>query len=220
MASYNSQVDDWIDDGKLILLRNWRQEGYSLKDISNKIGVDPKTLYDWRKEYPEIEAALKEGKEIIDYKVQDALLKTALGYKTKESKVTFELLPDPQSGEAKMVKTKMEVIEKEVPPNVASIQYWLNNRNPDKWKRNRDNIIDINEEDQTIQISVIRAGSKQDESDDKWNEEIKIEKTKENKKEKKTHKSDEINRNNEQNESKGNSLKEDDVDYWPDDWSE
>ena len=37
-----------------------------------------------KKQYPDIDKALKAGREIIDYKVENALLKSALGYKTKE----------------------------------------------------------------------------------------------------------------------------------------
>lgn len=42
------------------------------------MGISAATLYDWQAKYAEISDALKKGKEVVDYEVENALLKKAL----------------------------------------------------------------------------------------------------------------------------------------------
>lgn len=42
------------------------------------MGISKSTLYDWKNKYSEFSAALKRGKEVVDYQVENALLKNAL----------------------------------------------------------------------------------------------------------------------------------------------
>lgn len=216
---YSSIVDEWLEEDRLMLLEGWARDGYTYEDIANRIGIDRNTLSVWRKKYPEISDALRKGREIIDYQVENALLKSALGYKTKESKITTII----RNG--KTVETQRETISKEVAPNVTACQVWLYNRLPDKWKKNRDAFFDNNDEDKTIQVIVKRPPVKQEESDD-WNEtvntEIEITKNKnesETKTKKKQEKPDPLN----PRKSGTNTTIEDesdDLDYWPDDWED
>lgn len=189
-SQYNTRALDWLDEDKLMLLECWSRDGYTYKDIANRIGIQSCTLTSWMKKYPEIEKAVKSGREIVDYKVENALLKAALGYKTKETKVIIET--DAKNRD--VVRTVREVTEKDVAPNVTACQVWLYNRLPEKWKRNRDKIIELDEEDSTIQVSVVRAGK--DESEDVVNSSIQVE------------------------SKKQNSQKQEDKDYWPDDWED
>ena len=43
------------------------------------MGITAKTLYVWKNEYSDICEALKKGKEVVDYQVENALLNKALG---------------------------------------------------------------------------------------------------------------------------------------------
>ena len=96
---------------------------------------------------------MRNGKEIVDYKVENALLKAALGYKTKEVKVTTTMRY------GKVVETIKEVTEKEQAPNVTAIQTWLYNRCKSKWKNmsGKSAIFDEMQEDTSIEITVRRA---------------------------------------------------------------
>ena len=221
VGDYNSIVDTWLEEENLMLLECWARDGYTYQDIANKIGINPKTLSVWRKEYPEINEALRKGREIVDYMVENALLKSALGYKTREVKVTTIMRY------GKVVETQKEVTEKDQAPNVTAAQVWLYNRCPDKWKKNRDNLIELNEEDTTIQVTVVRQGEKNkpkesNETDEEWQDEVNTEieisrkqsddsddkiKDKGSKEKKKS--------------SKSKSKKEsEDLDYWPEDWED
>lgn len=158
----SSMVDTWLEEDGLMLIECWSRDGYTIEDIANKIGVDKKTLYDWRSQYPEISKALRNGREIIDYKVENALLKSALGYKKKEVKVTTTMRY------GKVVETVREVSETEQAPNVNAIQTWLYNRQKEKWKNMnaKQNMFEDMVEDDTIEVIVRRAGTSESDEDE------------------------------------------------------
>ena len=221
---------DWLEEDNLMLLECWARDGYTFQDIANKIGIGISTLRAWRVQYPEIDKALKAGREIIDYKVENALLKSALGYKTKETKVTTIMR------HGKVVETQTETTEKEQAPNVSAIQCWLYNRLPKKWKNmnSRANILDDMDEDTSIQVIVTRAtkenlgkttveDSKSD--DEQWqdevNESIEIRSATEEERKAAEKEKQKAKANNAKNmTTKVEPEAEDDLDYWPDDWEE
>ena len=221
-------AEQWLEEDNLMLLECWARDGYTFTDIANKIGIALSTLKAWRKAYPDMEKALKAGREIVDYKVENALLKSALGYKTKEVKVTTTIRY------GKVVETIKEVTEKDQAPNVSAIQCWLYNRTPKKWRNmnSRSNLLDdLNDEDTTIQVTVTRASKNQnqsqpthsDDTDEDWvdeiNESIEIRQmTEEEKQEAKKAKAKA--KTAEEVPTKVESEPEDDPDYWPDDWED
>lgn len=219
-----SVVDKWLDEDGLMLIECWSRDGYTIEDIANKIGVNTKTLYDWRSQYPEIEEALRNGREIIDYKVENALLKSALGYKKKEVKVTTTMRY------GKVVETIKEVTESEQAPNVNAIQTWLYNRQKDKWKNmnSKVNMIDEMVEDDKVEIVVRRASNNESDSDDETIEEkdiiIRKRSDKEVKEAQKQRKAEEKAKS--KKESEHVEVVEDDdeaynpLDEWPDDWED
>lgn len=222
---------EWLEEDNLMLLECWARDGYTFQDIANRIGISISTLRAWRSKYPEIESALKKGREIIDYKVENALLKSALGYHTKEVKVITTMRHN------KVVETVKEVIDKEQAPNVSAIQCWLYNRLPNKWKKNRDNLIEFNEEDTKIQVTVTRASTsqsttaQQDETaeDKEWqdglntiNQSIEIRSATEEERAEAAKKKAQANEQSASNVATKveNEASDEDLDYWPDDWED
>ena len=67
----------WRTTDGLILLQGWARDGLKDEQIAHNIGIRRTTLYDWKNKYPDINDALKKGKEIVDYEVENALLKRA-----------------------------------------------------------------------------------------------------------------------------------------------
>lgn len=217
---------DWLEDDHLMLLECWTRDGYTFQDVANRIGITTKTLKHWRDQYPEIDKALKCGREIIDYKVENALLKSALGYKTKEVKVTTTMR------HGKVIETIKEVTDKEQAPNVSAAQCWLYNRLPKKWKNmnSRANIMDDMDEDTSIQVIVTRATNNNttntaptDDSEDKeWQDEINssIEIRKSTEEEIEAAKKTKAQSKDESNVPTKVEYEEEDLDYWPDDWED
>lgn len=224
-------VDDWLTEEGLLLLESWSRDGYTMVDIANKIGVNKDVFLRWKDLYPEIRKAVSKGKELVDYQVENALLKSALGYKTKEVKVTTTMRY------GKVVETIKEVVDKEIAPNVSAIQMWLYNRNKDKWKNmnNSKSMFDEMEEDSSIEITVTRANknettngdapsAKKDEDFDVEEKEIKVRKrTKDETEAVEENKKAEKEKNKKQaadtvvDESDNQEV---DLDEWPEDWSD
>ncbi len=68
----------WLTDEGLILLEGWAREGLTDEQIAHNMGISAKTLYVWKNKYGKICETLKKGKEIVDFQVENALLKKAL----------------------------------------------------------------------------------------------------------------------------------------------
>lgn len=69
---------EWLEQDKLILLEGWARDGLTDKQIAKNIGIAESTLNEWKKKYSEFSKSLKKGKEVIDFEVENALLKNAL----------------------------------------------------------------------------------------------------------------------------------------------
>ncbi|WAX05213.1 hypothetical protein AC844P1_00002 [Anaerostipes phage AC844P1] len=114
---------DWIEPEGLLKIEGWARDGLVDEQIAQNIGIAASTLYEWKKQYPEISEALKKGKEVVDRQVENALLKRALGYKYEEIKTE-------KTNEGK----KVTVTVKEVVPDTTAQIFWLKNRKPEQWR--------------------------------------------------------------------------------------
>ena len=68
----------WLTEEGLLLLEGWARDGLTDEQIAHNIGISTSTLNNWKNKYVEILESLKKGKEVVDYAVENALLKTAL----------------------------------------------------------------------------------------------------------------------------------------------
>lgn len=153
-------VDNWLETDNLILLECWARDGYTVDDIAFKIGISTTTLLRWMRNEKEIKKAINNGRELVDYKVENALLKAALGYKTKEVKITTTI----RFG--KVVEEVKETTTSEAAPNVQACKVWLYNRQPKKWKPESvrgQSLLDSIDNDNDIKITIERAGSREQE---------------------------------------------------------
>ena len=67
----------WLEPDGLTLLEGWARDGLTDEQIAKNCGCNAGTLYEWKKKYPEISEALKKGKEVVDFEVENALLQSA-----------------------------------------------------------------------------------------------------------------------------------------------
>ena len=69
----------WNDvKDKLILVEGWARDGLTNEQIADNLNIGKTTFYKLLKEHSELSELLKKGKEIVDYKVENALLQNAL----------------------------------------------------------------------------------------------------------------------------------------------
>ena len=118
------KYQEWITEEGLIKIEGWAKDGLTDEQIAHNIGINVKTLYDWKNKYSNIRNTLKKGKEVVDREVENALLKRAMGYRYDE--ITKE------GG----VVTK--VVTKEVQPDTTAQIFWLKNRKPREWRDKRE----------------------------------------------------------------------------------
>lgn len=152
----NSKWDEVKE--KLELVECWARDGLTDEQISNNLGISTTTFYEYKNKYPEFSDTLKKGKEVVDYEVENALLKRALGYEYKE--VTTESRWNREKEIYEMVITKE--VTKQVAPDTTAQIYWLKNRKPKQW---RDKIEIDNNSSEVQRIQIINDLPEEDEDD-------------------------------------------------------
>lgn len=138
---------------KLFLIECWARDGLIEEQIAKNLGIAYSTFRDYKNKYSALSAALKKGKEVVDYEVENALLKRALGYDYTEEKVEIE-----RTANGKIKSQKVAQTLKHVPPDVGAAAFWLKNRRPDKW-RDRP----VGDAESFGQLEKLIEGIKQDE---------------------------------------------------------
>ena len=133
------KINEWLEKDKLILLEGWARDGLTDEQIAKNIGINRTTLYDWKKKEANIADALKKGKEVIDFEVENALLKRALGYEYEEE--TYE------NG----ILTKK--VKKQVAPDTTAQIFWLKNRKKEQW-REKVEVVETDEDLQNINKNI------------------------------------------------------------------
>lgn len=120
---------EWILEDGLTRIQSWARDGLTEAQIAKNIGVSYTTLKNWKKKYLPIVAALKKGKEPIDFEVENALLRRALGYEYEETTIVSETNLVGQK------ITKTTTYKKIMQPDTTAAIFWLKNRKPDTWRK-------------------------------------------------------------------------------------
>ena len=115
---------EWLTDEGLLKLSAWARDGLTDDQIANNMGISRSTLYEWKRKYPDISDALKIGKEVADIAVENALYKRAVGYTAEDTRTKVV------AGE----EIERIITQREIPPDITAIIYWLKNRKPDQWR--------------------------------------------------------------------------------------
>lgn len=139
MARPSLYETKWKD--KLIVIQGWARDGLNNQQIAHNMGISAKTLYEWQNKYSEFGNTLKEGKEVVDRQVENALLKRALGYSVEE--VTRERMY-VRNAEGKQIldadgmpMSELAItkkVTKHITPDTTAQIFWLKNRKPNEWR--------------------------------------------------------------------------------------
>lgn len=124
-----SKVEKWLTPEGLALLNGWAKDGLTDEQIAKNMKVSTSTYYEYKKKHVEILEALKKGKEVVDYEVENALLKRALGYT-----ITIEEEKVDKYGDVHTLKKTVHI-----PADTTAQIFWLKNRKPDKWREKQEN---------------------------------------------------------------------------------
>lgn len=73
-----ARMEEWEEKDSLFLLESWARDGLTEAQIAGNMGISARTLLNWRKRSIPIFLALKKGKEVADFQIENALFKSAL----------------------------------------------------------------------------------------------------------------------------------------------
>ena len=134
-----SKAEEWLRPERLEDLRLMAAE-CSMAELARAMGISKKTLYAWRKKYPEIRRAIDAGLTETEHieSVERSLYQRATGYTQKVEKMFKRRVIDldPETGRKIGEHDEMQPYTEEeyFPPDVGAIKFYLTNRAPERWK--------------------------------------------------------------------------------------
>ena len=139
MAGRPSKVQNWLTEDGLSMLTHYKRNDLTDKEIAKRIGIGEATFNDWKKRYPEISEALKNGLEYAVRDAEEALITKFKPYKFEEEKIEMWQVPTGETGEDG--KPKMRIREqhvvrtkKTVMPDTTAIIFFLKSKGG--WRDN------------------------------------------------------------------------------------
>jgi len=137
---------DLTDKQNLLRIEGWARDGLDDKQIAKNIGYNATYFSEKKSEIPELSEAIKKGRAPLDIIVESTLYRRAIGttitvqqaFKCK--RVWF----DESGNKCEEEEIKTVELKQEVPPDTASMIFWLKNRKPEQWNRQPDKLdVDI-----------------------------------------------------------------------------
>lgn len=119
---------EWLQEDNLIRIESWARMGLTDEQIAKNMAVNKTTLYDWMKKFPDISNSIKKGKAPIDFEVENALFKRAIGYEYEEVETIIEEIDGKQ-------RKRIKKIKKVALPETSAMIFWLKNRKPKEWRK-------------------------------------------------------------------------------------
>lgn len=164
-AGRKSLIDKYLTEDGLLLLEGWARDGLTDAEIAHNMGIHVATLYRWQEAHCEICNALKRGKAPVDIKVENQLLKSALGFKVTVKKAVKVKTKKNKPGVGLIEEEHIEMVDEEqyIPPVPAAQFFWLKNRRPDKWREKQD--INVNTIDDKTRAEVEAMLNEPDETE-------------------------------------------------------
>lgn len=136
----------WISPDGIELIAGWRREGIPLGVIALEyIGCSEGTLKRWSREKLDLANALMVSQDVTNVRVEQALLKRALGYDVEEVK-------------RELVEGEMRITEKTVkhiPPDVKACLSWLYSRRSDRWRAQQEPVDKLEDEVKTAKEILV-----------------------------------------------------------------
>ena len=120
--------EEWLTEDGITTIQGWARDGLTNIQIAKNIGVSERTFADWIARFPAFSAALKKGKAPVDFEVENALLKRALGYDYEEVITEIEEAPGGKQ------KKHIRKVQKHMPADTTAQIFWLKNRRPKRWR--------------------------------------------------------------------------------------
>ena len=111
--------------------------------IAQMLGISLRSLYSYKKQYPELREALTQSAAGADLMVENALFRLATGYTRRQKKQTVKY--------DNVIEYEEEVF---YPPNITAIAFYLTNRMGLKYRKNQP-LPQAEEHNQELRLSEV-----------------------------------------------------------------
>lgn len=137
MGRLPKKFNYWMSEEGLLRIEGWAKDGLTEAQIAECMEISYSQFRRWKDEprAQQFRDVLKNSKEVVDRKVENALLKRALGYDYEE--VINERVVDYDATTGIPIGSHMEETKrtlKHMPPDATSMIYWLKNRKYMVWR--------------------------------------------------------------------------------------
>lgn len=122
------KYEEWLTENGLLRIESWASDGLTNQDISDNMGIHRDTFNQWQKRYSDISDALKKGREPVTRKLENTLIKKALGFEYDETKTFIDVMPDGKK------KQRIEKFTHYSTPDTGALIFLLKNYKPDKYR--------------------------------------------------------------------------------------
>ena len=114
--------------------------GCTDKEIASFFGVCQKTFANWKKNHPTFADALLRGQKQADMEVAVSLYSATIDrvITTKQAIKCKEVYYDDNGKRVEKERIEIVEVDKHIPADFRSQQFWLRNRNPRQWNEKYD----------------------------------------------------------------------------------
>jgi hypothetical protein len=114
--------------------------GCNDREIASFFGVCRTTFANWKKNHPAFAEALIKGKKAADMEVAVSLYNATIDrvISTKQAIKCKEVYYDDKGKRVEKERIEVVEVEKHIPADFRSQQFWLRNRNPRQWNEKYD----------------------------------------------------------------------------------
>lgn len=117
----------WQQPENLSKLTNWASKGLEDKEIAANMGISRSTFYAWLLAHADISDAIKEGREMRDVEVENALFRCAVG-KIEEVTEIVEEKKELRDGILVTVSQHIRRTTRKLPPQYAPGMFIAKNK--------------------------------------------------------------------------------------------
>lgn len=118
---------------RLAEIEAWARDGVREKDMAHNLNVAMSAFSRYKNDHKELREALAKGKDYVDNViVTNAFLKRVTGYDATEVRKEYAYKPN-EDGEMEKILIKEVSQTKHIPGDPRAAEFWLKNRQPDKW---------------------------------------------------------------------------------------
>lgn len=103
-------------------------DGKTETQVMKALSVSPATWSSYKKDHPELTAAIQYAKENTIHKVENSLIRAAVGYDYDEVEVS-----EIRGAEGELITRNIKTKTRHIPPSVPAAIFYLSNQAPERY---------------------------------------------------------------------------------------